>query len=135
MNVKITSFPMFGQIFSDDLPLTVLTGLVKFFFASVSFLLLAALVGGAVYLIHFFFTLPMRRAERARLFLDLLEGALTRGQSIEAMVLSVAGSRDLSVGVRFHFLAAHIEGGLQLAEALEKVPRFLPPQITAILYA
>jgi type II secretory pathway component PulF len=135
MNVKIISFPMFGQIFNDDLPLTFLTGLVKFFFASVSFLLLAAVIGGVVYLIHFFFTLPMRRTERARLFLDLLEGALKRGQPIEAMILSVAGSRDLSVGVRFHFLAAHVEGGLQFAEALEKVPRFLPPQITAMLCA
>ena len=133
MNVKIIPFPMFGQIFSDDLPLTFLAALVKFFSASVSFLLLAGLVGGAVYLIHFFFTLPMRRAERARLFLELLEGALKRGQSIEALILSVAGSRDLSVGVRFHFLAAHIESGRQFAEALEKVPRFLPPQIAAML--
>lgn len=130
---EMTLLPMFGQIFDDHLPLTFLTGLVKFFFTSVSFLLLAAIIGGVVYLIHFFFTLPMRRTERARLFLDLLEGALARGESIEAMILSVAGSRDLSVGVRFYFLAAHIEGGLGFAEALEKVPRFLPPQITAML--
>src|SRR5450631_4646012 len=109
MNVKITSFPVFGQVFSDDLPLTFLAGLVKFFSASVSFLLLAALVGGLVYLIHFFFTLPMRREERARLFLDLVEGALNRGQSIEEMILSVAASHDRTVGVRFYFLAAHIE--------------------------
>jgi hypothetical protein len=81
--------PVFGQIFGDDAPLTFLTGLVKFFSASISFLLLAALVGGLVYLIHFFFTLPMRREERARLFLDLVEGALNRGQSIEEMILSV----------------------------------------------
>jgi type II secretory pathway component PulF len=133
MQAEMTFLPMFGQILGDDLPLTFLAGLVNFFSASVSFLLLTAVIGGVVYLIHFFFTLPMRRAERARLFLDLLAGALKRGQSIEAMILSVAGSRDLSVGVRFHFLAAHIESGLPFAEALEKVPRFLPPQIAAML--
>ena len=75
----------------------------------------------------------MRRAERARLFLDLLEGALKRGQSVEAMILSIAQSRDRTLGVRFHLLAAHIEGGLRFAAALEKVPRFLPPQISAML--
>ncbi|MGD0022959.1 MAG: type II secretion system F family protein, partial [Smithellaceae bacterium] len=36
---------------------------------------------------------------------------------------------------RFYMVAAHIEGGARLGEALEKVPRFLPPQITAILRA
>jgi len=32
-------------------------------------------------------------------------------------------------------VAAYIEGGASLGEALEKVPRFLPPQINAILRA
>ena len=88
---------------------------------------------GLISLIHFFFALPMRRAERACLFLDLLEGALKRGQSVEAMILSIAESRDRTLGVRFHLLAAHIEGGLRFAAALEKVPRFLPSQISAML--
>ena len=135
MSAEMTLSPVFGQIFGDDAPLTFLTGLVKFFSASISFLLLAALVGGLVYLIHFFFTLPMRREERARLFLDLVEGALNRGQSIEEMILSVAASHDRTVGVRFHFLAAHIESDLPFGKALENVPRFLPPQIAAMLRA
>jgi type II secretory pathway component PulF len=101
-------------------------------------LLLLGLFGsifGSIYLIHFLFSLPMRRAERARLFLDLLEGALDRGRPIEEMILSVAQSRDRTVGVRFHLLAAHIESGLRFTAALEKVPRFLPPQISAMLRA
>jgi len=88
-----------------------------------------------IFLIHFLFTLPMRRAERARLFLDLLEGALDRGQSVEAMILSLAQSRDRTVGVHFHFLAAHVESGLRFTEALKINPRFLPPQISAMLAA
>ena len=68
----------------------------------------AGSLAGLIYLIHFFLTLPMRRAERARLFLDLLESALNRGQSVEEMILSIARSRDRTLGVRFHLLAAHI---------------------------
>jgi type IV pilus assembly protein PilC len=92
-------------------------------------------IGGIIYLIHFLMTLPMRRAERARLFLDLLESALKRGQSPEAMVLSIAQNRDRTLGARFHMLAAYIESGLSFGVALEKAPRFLPPQINAMLHA
>jgi type II secretory pathway component PulF len=90
---------------------------------------------GIIFLIHFLLTVPMRRMERARLFLDLLDDALKRGQTAEAMILSAASSRDPVVGVRFHTLAAYIESGLRFGEALEKVPRFLPPQISAMLRA
>lgn len=101
----------------------------------ISFLLWAGGIGGIVFAIHFFLTLPMRRLENARLFLDLLGDALNRGQSVEQMILSLARSRDRAVGVRFHLLAAHIESGLRFIAALEKVPRFLSPQIFAILLA
>jgi type II secretory pathway component PulF len=89
----------------------------------------------SIFLIHFLFTLPMRRAERARLFLDLLESALDRGHSVEEMILSLAQSRDQTVGIHFHFLAAHIENGLRFTEALRITPRFLPPQVSAMLLA
>jgi type II secretory pathway component PulF len=135
MNLELTFQPMVGQIFGGDFPLTFLTALASFFSASVSFILLAGGIGGLIYLIHFFFTLPLRRAERARLFLDLLESSIRRGQSVEEMILSVAASRDRVVGVRFHFLAVYIEGGLSFASALQKVPRFLPPQVVAMLCA
>jgi len=88
-----------------------------------------------VFLVHFLFTAPMRRAERARLFLDLVDDAIKRGQSIEEMILSLVRNRDRTLGMRFHLLAAHIENGERLAGALKAVPRFLPPQITAILQA
>jgi type II secretory pathway component PulF len=101
----------------------------------ISFLFWLGSMAGTIFVIHFFLTLPMRRAERARLFLDLLESALKRGQSAEEMILSIAQSRDQTLGVRFHLLAAYIEGGLRFADALEKVPRFLPPQISAMLRA
>ena len=90
---------------------------------------------GPICVIHFLFTLPMRRRERSRLFLDLLEGALKRGQPSEEMVLSLVQNRDRSLGMRFHFLAAYIENGARFNEALKKVPLFLPPQIFQMLQA
>jgi type II secretory pathway component PulF len=107
--------------------------LLKLIAATLSLLGIIGILFGSILLIHFLFSLPMRRAERARLFLDLLEGALNRGQSVEEMILSLAQSGDRIVGVRFHLLAAYIESGLSFDDALKKVPRFLPPQIVAML--
>ena len=94
------------------------------------------LPGGAFsVLIHFLLSLPMQRRDRALFFLDLTETVLQRGQPVEQAILAAAENHDRAIGVGFYMVAAHIEGGARLGEALEKVPRFLPPQITAILRA
>ena len=87
------------------------------------------------WLIYYLLSLPLRRQERARLFVDLLETSLKQGRPVEQTLVDIANSGDTVMGVRFHLLAAHIENGLRLGQALEKVPRFLPPQLTAILQA
>jgi type II secretory pathway component PulF len=92
------------------------------------------LPGGAFsVLIHYLLSLPMHRRDRALFFLDLLETVLQRGQPVEQAILAAAENQDRAIGVPFYMVAAHIEGGDRLGEALEKVPGFLPPQITAIL--
>jgi type II secretory pathway component PulF len=95
------------------------------------------LLPGAVIsvLAHFLFSLPMRRRDRARFFLDLVETALNSGQSVEHAVVSAAACHDRVMGIGFFVVAAHIEGGAKLGDALEKTPRFLPPNISAILRA
>jgi len=138
--------PLLGQIFASDswnsysdFCLSFLVWLFAILFRLIipGLLIICWLGGllGSIFLIHFFFSLPLRREERARLFLDLIEDALKHGQSIEAMILSIAQSHDRTVGVRFHLLAAHIEGGARLGEALAQVPQFLPPQMAAMLLA
>jgi type II secretory pathway component PulF len=94
-----------------------------------------ALPGGILFLTHFLLTLPMRRAERARLFLDVIETALKNGQPVEEALISISQSRDLSMGAYFHLVTAWLEHNLRLGDALAKAPRFLPPQITAMLEA
>ena len=108
-----------------------LAGLVAMFVVYVLLGLLPA--AGVVYLIYFLVTLPMRRNERARLFVDLLQRGLREGRTPEATVVAAASTRDRSLGVRFQLLAAHIETGLRLGEALDRVPRAVPPQLAAFL--
>jgi type II secretory pathway component PulF len=84
---------------------------------------------------YFLFSLPLRRRERARLFLDLLELGLRDGRSIEQTVHELGQTGDRALGARFHLLAAHLESGLSLDQALERVPRLLPPTIVGMLRA
>ncbi len=108
----------------------------QFLIALLWYAVFILLPGGAfAVLIHYLLSLPMRRRDRALFFLDLLETVLQRGQPVEQAILSAAEKRDCAIGVRFYMVAAHIEGGSRLGEALEKVPRFLPPQVNAILRA
>ncbi|HWX23257.1 MAG TPA: type II secretion system F family protein [Candidatus Binatia bacterium] len=88
-----------------------------------------------LYFVHFLLTLPMRRNERARMFLDLLELGLKEGRTPEAAVTDAASSQDPSLGYRFQLLAASCREGRRLTQALERVPRLLPPQIRAMLGA
>jgi type II secretory pathway component PulF len=108
----------------------------QFLIALLWYAVFILLPGGAfAVLIHYLLSLPMRRRDRALFFLDLMETVLQRGQPVEPAILSAAKKRDCAIGVRFYLVAAHIEGGARLGEALEKVPRFLPPQVNAILRA
>lgn len=90
---------------------------------------------GILYLFYFLLTLPMRRNERARLFLDLLELGLKDGRSPETTVVEASASRDSMLGVRFHLLATYLQSGLRFSDGLAKVPRLLPPQIVGMLKA
>jgi type II secretory pathway component PulF len=90
---------------------------------------------GIIYLFYFLLTVPMRRNERARLFLDLLELGLKEGRAPDKAIIDASSSRDPAPGARFHLLAAHLESGMKFSDALAKVPRLLPPQIIAMLKA
>ncbi|MEY2428806.1 MAG: Type secretion system protein [Verrucomicrobiota bacterium] len=120
----------FQQFFQSG-PLEGLVALVICFLLYVVAGLLPLL--GVVYVIYFLLTLPMRRNERARIFLDLLELGLRNGHTPEAAILGPSQSHDHSLSVRFHLLAAHLEKGFSLHDALEQVPRLVPPQINAML--
>ena len=86
-------------------------------------------------LVYLDLSAAMRRQERARGFLHLLEIGARRGKSFEETVVSLSRSHEPSLGVSFHLLAAYIEAGHRLNDALARVPHFLPAQIRAMLKA
>jgi type II secretory pathway component PulF len=88
-----------------------------------------------LWVVYFVLSLPLRRQERARFFLDLLEGCLDQGKTPERGIVELSATRDRSLGVRFHWLAALLESGVPLQQALRRVPGFLPLRTQALLEA
>lgn len=93
------------------------------------------LVGGVLFSIHLLLTAPMRRAERAHLFLEIIEVALDRGQPVEEGLIYLSQRRGNVLGGTFAPLAAALQRGDKLATAIAAVPRLLPPQVAAMLLA
>lgn len=83
--------------------------------------------------LYWLLSLPLRRQERARFFLHLLETSLQDGGTPEKCVLAVSETREKDVGASFHLLAAYIRSGYKLGGALERVPQMLPPAAAAML--
>ena len=109
-------------LFANDLPELAGVLICYIVFVVGPFVLLA-------WIVYYLLSVPMRRQERARFFLDLLATLLRQGKPLEPTLIEIANSRDRSPGMRFHLVAAHLERGARLGEALENVPRFLPPQV------
>lgn len=111
----------------------------QLFIATLQILLLTLLslliYGGALALLHFLLSLPLRRAERVRFFLDLVETALRRGQPLEQTLIGIAHTRDMSLGSSFRNFALWLERGLRFDAALAHSPWLLPPQIVEMLKA
>lgn len=95
-----------------------------------TFLLLVILTIGWFGLSH-----GLRREERARTFLGLIEIGLRQGRTPEQTVLDLArlGARDLGRGLAL--LADHVAVGMRLGPALDAVPSFLPAQCRALYRA
>ena len=101
--------------------------------SSVLWLLLALLILGLAFLVFYVISLPLRRQERDRFLLDVIESALAQGEQVERYIISLAQTRDRSPGIQFHLLAALLETGCSFVDALEKTPRLFPPQLLAML--
>lgn len=81
------------------------------------------------YAFYFLQTLPWRRRERAAILMDVMESGTAAGGPLEQRLIDASATRDRLLPVRAHLLAAHLESGLPMAEALAKTPRLLPPPV------
>jgi type II secretory pathway component PulF len=87
---------------------------------------------GCIYTAYYLLTLPLRRAERARVFLDLIEQGIQNGQAPATTIVQVADTGDRLLGCQWRELAVDIRSGKSLMEALERTPRLLSPQLAAM---
>ncbi|MCP5518551.1 MAG: type II secretion system F family protein [Verrucomicrobiales bacterium] len=92
-------------------------------------------VGGVAWIAWFVLSLPLRRRERARLFLSLVESGIERGEAPEGVVLALGRRYDPALGRSFHRLVEAIGEGDSLGRALARCPGFLPPGMVAMLRA
>jgi len=121
-------------IFWQSFPADTLWGTLQLLLIFLVYVLLGLLPLCAIlYLVYFLLTLPMRRNERARFFLDVLTLGLKDGRTPEAAITEASSSHDPALSVRFHLLSAYLEKGMRLSTALDHVPRLLPPELTAML--
>lgn len=103
--------------------------------ANLDILLLGLITYGWFRLAYYLFSLPMRRRERVRLFLDLLEAGLRQGRSPEETVLGLATSGDRTLGRHFIRFARRVRGGMTFRVAVQADHRFFPTEIARMLSA
>jgi type II secretory pathway component PulF len=92
-----------------------------------------ALLLGVFYVFYFWLSRPLKKQEEARVFIQLLRLAVKGGRSIEATLIEASRTRDRTIPVWLHYLAAHLEAGFPLPEALEKSKLIIPPSIVRLL--
>lgn len=120
------------ELYSDTLPFQVVQAAFwALLWASIVLLPMA----GLVFLFYYMISLPLRRQERARFVLHLIDTGFTMNRTPEDFLTAVSNTRDRALGARLHLLAAHIQSGLSLGDAVAKVPRLLPPPAAAMLRA
>jgi general secretion pathway protein F len=90
-------------------------------------------VACVAYLVYHGFSGPLRRQERTRMFLDLMEAGFRQGQRLEIALAQAAQTNDRSLGALFQQVAARLREGARLSEAVDEVPRLLPPQVAALI--
>lgn len=84
-------------------------------------------------LVYWAISKPLRSNERARFLLDVIQSALEQGIQLETYIVDMSNTRDRALGVKFHLLAARIQSGMTLMDALEATPGLVPAQILATL--
>ena len=87
------------------------------------------------WLAHLVLTLPLRRRERARLFLHLVARGLAQGTSIEQTIVTLSRRGVGVLGRGLHGVARELEEGVTLTQALDWRPGFLPPRLVEMLVA
>lgn len=88
---------------------------------------------GIWYAVYYLLSLPLRRQERARIFLELLLHGLAQGKPAAQVIRETAQCRDRILGKPYVRMASQMPLDASLAESLACCYPVLPRQIIAIL--
>ncbi len=127
LETLIENVRFLGEWIAGALPALLAVG---FYLAPWVFPLAMLLVAARVFIV-----LPLRKRERAHVFLDLLDTAAKQGRSPESAIAEVAFTPDEMLGKDFVGLAARVRAGDSLGNALAKLPGLLPDPVPAMLQA
>jgi type II secretory pathway component PulF len=81
------------------------------------------------------FSVPLRRQEQTRIFLDVIEAGFRQGRRPEYALAQAAQTNDRALGNQFLQIAALLENGYSLSQAMGEVRNFVPAQVAATLRA
>lgn len=93
------------------------------------------IVFGLFWLVYYLFSLPLRRRERARLTLDLIETAIEHGESPEHALASLGRTAGDTLNGKLRRLCHLATAEVPLNASLKETPGLLPPQMNAMLQA
>jgi type II secretory pathway component PulF len=127
--------PLLDGLWNGFLSLYGALGVEGTVFAVIGAVLVLGFLLGIAYALYRAFGMPLRRHERARLLLDLIEVGLERGQSPEHTLGEAAAHRERALGRPVRRLAARLRQGERLGAALEHTPGLLPPAAVAMIQA
>ncbi|KAB2671560.1 MAG: hypothetical protein DVB31_04545 [Verrucomicrobia bacterium] len=85
------------------------------------------------WVVYWLATLPWRRAERCRLFLEVLWLGLREGKTHEQAIIESCATRDASIPKEMQWMALHLERGASFADSMARHAGFLPPDVQATL--
>ncbi|MFO7900431.1 MAG: type II secretion system F family protein [Planctomycetota bacterium] len=91
---------------------------------------IAWLVGRLFYVL---LTAPLRRRERAALFLEVLESAIREGRSPEQAFSFLESRGERSLGWQFLKVVTRMQEGAGLVDSLRAAAGFLPPRVVEML--
>ncbi|NDF00643.1 MAG: hypothetical protein EB034_20590 [Verrucomicrobia bacterium] len=76
---------------------------------------------------------PYRWLERARVLLTVMDAGLQKGGSAERAIIELSRRHEQTLGKELHQLAARLQKGVPLGEALDQVPGLLPANVLGVV--
>lgn len=86
-----------------------------------------------VYVIYLLISRPLKKVERAKQVLDIIEYAENKGMAPEQAIAGIYRRGDHRMGKKFDNMAFYVEKGMDMFSSLDTVPGLVPRELTSTL--